>query len=171
MRKEYEILCLKSSEEGRPSYEHTLCPGGPWGPATPGGPVIPWNQRSFDVELLETNINSFLLLLLFLNGPLLRVPHVVQEAPAETEIFCEEVETSAVVKLPATVTVIPLVPLCLLPETPSHRADPGLLWLLVDPEGTATQVSSRCSSRSHPEELSQWGRGVPSLVFKSRPSV
>lgn len=31
------------------TFKLTLCPGGPWGPATPGGPVKPWNHRSLDV--------------------------------------------------------------------------------------------------------------------------
>lgn len=70
MRKEYEIFCLKSSVvksvEGRRSCEHTLCPGGPWGPATPGGPVIPWNQQSFDLMAITWDKYKSIFIIIFL---------------------------------------------------------------------------------------------------------
>lgn len=38
------------------TFKLTLCPGGPWGPATPGGPVKPWNHRSLRVTGISWQI-------------------------------------------------------------------------------------------------------------------
>lgn len=112
----------------------------------------PWIIRCYwDIlRRLLTHCYYYYFLLL-----LLQVPHFAQEAPAETEIFHEDVQTRAVEKSGATVTFIPLVPLCLLLETPSHQVDPVLLSLPVGPEGTETQMSPPCSSNNLVRKESQ----------------
>lgn len=123
----------------------------------------------FDLVGITSDKHKLSFILVFFNWPLLRVPQTVLEAPAKIEIFHEEVQTTTVDKSRATVTFIPLVPLCLLLETPSHQVDPGLLSLLVDPEGTTARVSSPCSSRSSLRKGSwmMWRCSGPGLQIKT----
>lgn len=105
----------------------------------------PWIIRCYwDIlRHLSTHYYCYDFLLL-----LLQVLHFAQEAPAETEIFHEDAQTRAAEKISANVMFIPLVPLCLLLENPSHQVDLVLLSLPVGPDGTATQTSPPCSSSS-----------------------